>query len=49
METADRGLGRPDASVGESGRGEIVGEGREPLLCGCILLTRSGVYHSVCT
>jgi hypothetical protein len=26
-------LGRPDASVGESGRGEVVvGEGREPLL-----------------
>jgi hypothetical protein len=24
METADMGLGRPDASVGESGRGEVV-------------------------
>jgi hypothetical protein len=33
METANMGLGRPDASVGESGGGEVVvGEGREPLL-----------------
>jgi hypothetical protein len=32
METADMGLGRPDASVGEPGRGEaVMGEGREPL------------------
>jgi hypothetical protein len=33
METVDMMLGLPDASVGESGRGEVVvGEGREPLL-----------------
>jgi hypothetical protein len=31
METADTGLGRPDASVGSLGRGEVViGEGRSP-------------------
>jgi hypothetical protein len=30
METADTGLGRSDATVGESGRGEVVD--REPLL-----------------